>query len=106
MPEDIESRRRSFGRWRVVASAWVVAIVLVVLFAGAEALACRHGISPRQVSLAGAVIPRHDSAGYPGPDEIAASDWQERARAEALIPAGEPPGCGSRMTLGQSCGAC
>ena len=38
---------------------------------------------PRQVSLAGAIIPRHHSAGYPGPDEIAASDWQERARAGA-----------------------
>jgi hypothetical protein len=83
MLEDMGSRRRSFGRWRVVASAWVVTIVFVLLFAGAETLACRHGVSPHESSLAGAIIPRHDSAGYPGPDEIAASDWQERARAEA-----------------------
>ena len=66
MPEEIESSgisrsaEWSFGGWRVVASAWVVAIVFVVLFAGVQALASRHGTSPREASLIGAVIPRHD----------------------------------------------
>jgi hypothetical protein len=80
MPEKIGSRRRSFGSWRVVASAWLVAILFVVLFAGVQVLAGRHSVSPREPTLAGAVIPRHDPA---SPEEIAASDWQERARAEA-----------------------
>jgi hypothetical protein len=71
----------SFGGWRIVASAWLVAIVFVVLLAGVETLASQHA-SPRAASLAGAVIPRHDP-GFVGPDEVAASDWQERARAEA-----------------------
>lgn len=72
---------RSFGGRRTVVSAWFVAIVFVMLFAGIETLASQHA-SPRRASLAGAVIPRHDP-GFVGPDEVAASDWQERARVEA-----------------------
>ncbi len=89
MPEEIESERGlRGGGWSIVAAAWLVAIVFVVLFAGVEALACRHGVSrpaarlAPETSLAGAVIPRHDP-GFVGPDEVAASDWQERTRAEA-----------------------
>jgi hypothetical protein len=84
---EIGSRRgtriaeRSFGGWRIVASAWSVATVLMILL-GVQALASRHSSSPRDESLAGAVIPRHDP-GFVGPDEVAASDWQERAKAEA-----------------------
>jgi hypothetical protein len=70
------------GGWSIVASAWLLALVFVVVFAGVEALAGRHRVSPHQPSLTGAVIPRHDP-GFAGPDEVAASDWQERARAEA-----------------------
>jgi len=68
MPEYIEEERGSriaewaFGGWRIVASAWVIAIVFVVLFAGVQALASLHGTSPHQAMLAGAVIPRHDSS--------------------------------------------
>lgn len=80
----IESGRgvvqRSVGRWRIVMSAWLAAIILVVLFAGFQALASRHGPSPHAASLAGAVIPRHDPRFF-GPDEVAAADWQERAKA-------------------------
>jgi uncharacterized membrane protein len=51
MREPIESGRgvvqRSFGRWRIVTSAWLVMIIFVVLFAGFQALASRHGTSPR-----------------------------------------------------------
>jgi hypothetical protein len=82
MPKEIERADSSFGGWRVVASAWLVAVVFVVLFATAEALASRHSSSPRAGSLAGAVIPRHELT-VPGSDEVAASDWLERARAEA-----------------------
>ena len=68
-------------RWRIVVSAWFVAIVFVLLFAGVETLASQHA-APHPASLAGAIIPRHDP-GFVGPDEVAASDWQQRARAEA-----------------------
>jgi hypothetical protein len=72
----------SLGGWRTVVAAWFVAIIFLVLFTAAEALASRHKELPRESRLAGAVIPRHD-AGVPGPDEIAASDWLARVRAEA-----------------------
>jgi hypothetical protein len=73
---------RSLGGWRIVAAAWLVAIISVVLFTAADALASRHKKLSHESSLAGAVIPGHD-AGSPGPDEVAASDWLERVRAEA-----------------------
>ena len=88
MPEDIEGARElgiakiSVGDWRSVASAWLVAIVFVVLFAAADALASLRSTSSREASLAGAVIRRHDPS-FPGRDDIAASDWLDRVRAEA-----------------------
>ena len=59
MPGDIEGARelgiaeRSVGDWRIVASAWLVAIVFVVLFAAADALASLRCTSSREASLAG-----------------------------------------------------
>jgi hypothetical protein len=88
LPEDIEGARelgiaeRSAGDWRIVASAWLVAILFLVLFAAAAALASLRITSSHEASLAGAVIPRHDPS-FPGPNEIAASDWLNRLRAEA-----------------------
>jgi hypothetical protein len=88
MPEEIERAHglgifeRSLGDWRVVASAWLVAIIFLVLFTLADALAAQHSSSSRAPNLAGAIIPRHDPS-FPGRDEIAASDWLERVRAEA-----------------------
>ena len=79
---DLGIAERSLGGWRVVAAAWSVAITLVVLFATGEAVASWYDPSPRESSLAGAVIPHHDP-GLPGPDEMAASEWLERVRAEA-----------------------
>jgi len=55
-------RDRHSGGWRVVASAWAFVLLLVVLFAGAQALASHRAAAPRQAQLAGAVIPRHDPA--------------------------------------------
>jgi hypothetical protein len=86
MPEGIEAERgigeKFLGGWRIVASAWLIAIIFMGLFAGVEALASFHKPSPREAILAGVMIPRHDS-GFVGPGEVAASDWLERARAEA-----------------------
>lgn len=58
-PDDTE---RLSGSWRAVAAAWGLVVLLLVLFAGAEALAARHVAAPRHTDLAGAVIPRHDPA--------------------------------------------
>lgn len=74
--------QRSGRDWRIVASAWVFVIVCVLLFAAADAMACRHRAPSGKGQLTGAVIPRHDPS-FPGPDEVAASDWVERATAEA-----------------------
>jgi hypothetical protein len=78
MPEYFEQEReprfteRYLGGWRVIASAWAMAIVFVLLFAGVQALASRHATSPRQQSLAGAVIPRHDPS-CAGPGDVMAA---------------------------------
>ncbi len=54
---------RRFGSARSIVSAWAVAaVLLVLLFAGAAALASWRGHSPHPASLAGAVVPRHDPA--------------------------------------------
>ena len=51
----------SSASWRMVASAWVVAIVAIMLFIGLHAVAPRHNVLPREDSFAGSVIPRHDA---------------------------------------------
>ena len=58
-PECID---RHFGGWRVVVSAWALVVLVVLCFAGAEALASHHAGAPGHAKLAGAVIPRHDPA--------------------------------------------
>ena len=80
MPEYIEELRepgfaeRYLGGWRVVASAWALVMVLVVLFAGVDALASRHVTVPQRAALVGVVIPRHDpSCGGPGDVTAAAT---------------------------------
>jgi hypothetical protein len=83
MPQKLDATGKSTGSWRIVASAWLLAIILGALFVTVQAMASRHTPSPPRVdSLAGAVIPRHDPS-FPGPDEVAASDWLKRAQAEA-----------------------
>jgi hypothetical protein len=79
MFDNIGGSERRIGGWRAVAAAWVVVIALVALFGAAEALASRPKPSAQ---LAGVEIPRHDP-GVAGPDEVAASDWLEKAKAEA-----------------------
>jgi len=53
---------RHSGGWQGVASAWALVLLLVILFAGAQALASRRIAAASQAQLAGAVIPRHDPA--------------------------------------------
>jgi hypothetical protein len=69
--------------WKVTAAAWLVPILFASLLGAADALASRHHGPPAyECQLTGAMIPRHNSS-IAGPDEIAASDWLERVRAEA-----------------------
>ncbi len=77
-----DTAERSVGAWRGVASAWFVALAFAALFSGWQTLASHHQNAFDRGSVAGAIIPRHDPR-FPGPDEIAASDWLERVRAEA-----------------------
>jgi hypothetical protein len=91
MPEYIEQERergfaeRYLGGWRVIASAWAMALVFVLLFAGVQALASRHATTPQQQSLVGAVIPRHD-AGCAGVSSCASlSEAAAQAEAEASL---------------------
>jgi hypothetical protein len=79
----LDAAERSLGGWRVIASAWLVAMIFALLFATADALASRHGARHQKSALVGGEIPRHDP-GFLGPDEIAASDWLQRVRAEAF----------------------
>ncbi len=96
MPEYFDQERESsfaeryLGGWRVIAAAWALAVMVIMLFTGVQALASRHVTVPEQSQLVGAVIPRHD----PGCDEAAmsaattchsATDDLARAEAEAEI---------------------
>ena len=60
-PEPETQYRLSAG-WRAVIAAWVLVALLVIVSAGAEALASRHRALPQKADIAGAVIPRHDPA--------------------------------------------
>jgi hypothetical protein len=82
-----ELRYRNFGAWRGIVSAWAIAVFVVILFAGVQALASLYGVSPRQASLTHVVIPRHDPAcagpAVPG----SGGDNQCRASAAPFDPA-------------------
>jgi hypothetical protein len=96
MPEYFEDnsepgfRQRYLGGWRVVAAAWALAVLVVLLFGGVQALASRHATPRAQEQLIGAVIPRHDSS-CTGPEAVAPAaagcqvtgDFLERAAAES-----------------------
>ncbi len=72
MPEYFESdaglRPRSFVGWRVIASAWAVALLMVFLFGGVQAVASRNESAALQPQrLVGVMIPQHDpSCAGPG----------------------------------------
>ena len=101
MPEYFEQEsepgflERYLGGWRMVASAWAFAVMVIFAFGGVQALASRHETSTHQVGLeqqrlAGAMIPRH-GASCGGPSDVAATatpncrvvgDILERAEAQ------------------------
>jgi len=56
-----EYDRRSEG-WRAILSAWAFVLLLLITFAGIQALVSRCEAAPDHVRLAGAMIPRHDPA--------------------------------------------
>jgi hypothetical protein len=68
--------------WRTIMSAWLVAFMIAVLWVTGDALASLHYPARHAGDLDGVIIPRHDPSS-PGPDEVAASDWLERVKAEA-----------------------
>lgn len=58
-----ERRDQNFGEWRGIFSAWAIAVFVVMLFIGVQAVAALHGVSPHEASFAGAArVPRHDPA--------------------------------------------
>ena len=57
-----ECNDRLAAEWCVIVSAWVLVAVFVILCAGTQALASHHAAAPHHRELAGAVIPRHDTA--------------------------------------------
>ena len=61
-PKPEPQYERLAASWRVVVSAWLFVVLLALVFAGTEALASHHRAAPPHAKLAGAVIPRHDSA--------------------------------------------
>lgn len=94
MPEYFDQQRdagfaeRYLGGWRVIAAAWALAIMVVMLFSGVQALASHHGTSPEKTQLAGAVIPRHDpscAGSATAPNCHSFNDDLARAEAEAEI---------------------
>ncbi len=59
-----DSDDRQIGGWRVVAAAWALLLLFLVLLAGVSAVACpRADTHPH---LASAVIPQHDPCVGPG----------------------------------------
>jgi hypothetical protein len=84
MPEEIAWPERSRGGWRVIASAWLVAVMFVTLFTVVPAVTSpHHRRKPPlpDITLVGAMIPRHDPS-FLGPDEVKELDLVERARAD------------------------
>ena len=70
---------RQFRNWRIVASAWVVVLLVVTLLGAVEAVACRRGGMHRDGPLARTVIPQHDPCGGAGIPSVANVDGCESA---------------------------
>ncbi len=57
---------RQIGGWRVVAAAWAVLLLFLLLLAGVSAVACPRADAGPHRHLASAVIPQHDPCVAPG----------------------------------------
>jgi len=60
------SNVRPDGGWRVVASAWALVLLFLLLLGGVSAVACTRGASHSHRHLAGAKIPHHDACSGSG----------------------------------------
>ena len=61
-----DSDDRQIAGWRVVAAAWALLLVFLVLLAGVSAVASPRADTHPQRHLASAVIPQHDPCVGPG----------------------------------------
>jgi hypothetical protein len=61
-----DGNERQVGGWRVVASAWVLVLVFLLLLGGVSAVAGQHRAAAPHRPAAGAVIPHHDPCTGPG----------------------------------------
>ena len=61
-----DGNERQVGGWRVVASAWVLVLVFLLLLGGVSAVACQHSGGAPLRPLARAAIPQHDPCSGPG----------------------------------------
>ncbi len=66
------------GDWRIVVSAWLLVLVIVMLLVTVDALACRRVSSPPDAQLVGAVIPQHEPCAGPGIPSAVNIDGCER----------------------------
>ena len=57
---------RQIGGWQVVASAWAVLLLFLLLLAGVSAVACPPAETHPHRHLAAAAIPQHDPCVGPG----------------------------------------
>jgi hypothetical protein len=57
---------RQIGGWRVVAAAWALLLLFLLLLAGVSAVACPRADSHSHRHLVSAVIPQHDPCVGPG----------------------------------------
>jgi hypothetical protein len=57
---------RQIGGWRVVAAAWAVVLLFLLLLAGVGAVACPRADTHPQRHLASVVIPQHHPCVGPG----------------------------------------
>jgi hypothetical protein len=61
-----DSDYRQIGGWQVVAAAWALLLLFLLLLAGVSAVACTRADTHPQRHLASAVIPQHDPCVGPG----------------------------------------
>ena len=61
-----DGNEQQSGGWRVVASAWVLVLIFLLLLGGVSAVAGQHGGTAPLGPPAGAVIPQHDPCIGPG----------------------------------------
>ena len=78
---------RQIGGWRVVASAWALVALFLLLLAGVSAVACTRGDSHPQRHVVSAVIPQHDPCVGPG---VPSAQGVDGCKTTSLAPHPKP----------------